>query len=285
MSQYGIPNEMGSDNGPPYSSHDLEKFAKYMGYQHNKKIPYAPWANGQAETFMRSLKKLMQTCEVEKKNWKQQLHRFLRSYRASRHKSTGFAPATVMFNGRKYKTRLPTKKKQPSAYHEEVKERDHQAKEVMKRYADSKGYVKMSDIKVGDLVLVKQMKKNKITPPWDPVPYKVLKREGSKIVAAREGHKIMRHVNHFKMICKRAISLDRPLQNKGNTKVTDFDLAKDDEDTEESIGNTSPRNEDQNSAEVTREEVGDAEEPTCSRRILRTNRQKPLRYREVEESA
>ena len=33
MSEYGIPEEIDSD---------LEKFARYMGYQHNRKIPYAP---------------------------------------------------------------------------------------------------------------------------------------------------------------------------------------------------------------------------------------------------
>jgi hypothetical protein len=40
MSEYGIPEEIGSDNGPPYGSRDMEKFAKYMGYEYNKNIPY-----------------------------------------------------------------------------------------------------------------------------------------------------------------------------------------------------------------------------------------------------
>ena len=56
MSLYGIPSELGSDNGPPYQSKTLEDFAKYMGYYHNHKIPYAPWANGTAEHFMKNLK-------------------------------------------------------------------------------------------------------------------------------------------------------------------------------------------------------------------------------------
>ena len=103
MSLYGIPKELGSDNGPPYQSEAMREFAKYMGYAHNHKIPYAPWANGTAEHFMRNLKKLMQVCAVEKKNWRQQLQRFLRAYRAAPHRTTGFAPATLMFNGRQYR--------------------------------------------------------------------------------------------------------------------------------------------------------------------------------------
>ena len=82
MSLYGIPEELGSDNGPPYQSEALDKFAKYLGYTHNHKIPYAPWANGMAEHFMKNLKKLMMICQLEKKNWRQQLQRFLRAYRA-----------------------------------------------------------------------------------------------------------------------------------------------------------------------------------------------------------
>ena len=40
MSLYGIPKELGSDNGPPYQSEAMREFAKYMGYAHNHKIPY-----------------------------------------------------------------------------------------------------------------------------------------------------------------------------------------------------------------------------------------------------
>ena len=39
MSLFGVPEELGSDNGPPYQSTALDQFAKYMGYKHNHKIP------------------------------------------------------------------------------------------------------------------------------------------------------------------------------------------------------------------------------------------------------
>ena len=117
---------------------------------------------------MRSLKKLMQTCKIEQSNWRQQLQRFLRAYRAAPHKSTGFAPSTIMFNGRRYKTRLPTKTIHQNVFKKEIKEADNKSKQRMKRYADHKSYVKKSNIKVGDWVLVKQLKKNKLTPAYNP---------------------------------------------------------------------------------------------------------------------
>ena len=198
MSLYGIPLELGSDNDPPYQSSAMEEFSKYMGYEHNHKLPYAPWANGLAENFMRNLKKLMMTCALEKKNWRQQLQRFLRAYRATPHRSTGFAPATLLFNGRQYRTRLPTVKSQPSAFHEEVQKNDLLAKEVMKKQSDSKRYVKPSEIAKGDLVLIRQRKRNKLTSPYDPHPFEVQERIGSMIVARRGQQVTERHVNHCK---------------------------------------------------------------------------------------
>ena len=61
-----------------------------------------------AENFMKNLGKVMQTAEEEKLNWWQELQRFLRAYRATPHLMTHMSPAALLFNGRKYKTRLPT---------------------------------------------------------------------------------------------------------------------------------------------------------------------------------
>ena len=73
-----------------------------------------------------------------------------------------------MFNWRRYKTRLPTKKAYQNVFLKEMKEADNKSKQRMKRYADHKGYVKENDINVGDWVLVKQLKKNKLTPAYNP---------------------------------------------------------------------------------------------------------------------
>ena len=77
---FGIPSEITSDNGTPYNSEQFKQYAKYMGFEHTKKIPYTPWANGTAENFMKNLGKLIETAQEEKINWRQELHRFLRAY-------------------------------------------------------------------------------------------------------------------------------------------------------------------------------------------------------------
>jgi hypothetical protein len=65
-----------------------------MGFKHKKKIPYAPWANGTAENFMKNLGKLIETAQEEKLNWRQELHKFLRAYRATPHPMTKKSPAS-----------------------------------------------------------------------------------------------------------------------------------------------------------------------------------------------
>jgi len=52
--------------------------------------------------------KLIETLYVEKLNWRQELHKFLRAYRATPHPMTKKSPAALLYNGRTFKTRLLT---------------------------------------------------------------------------------------------------------------------------------------------------------------------------------
>ena len=88
---------------------------------------------------MPNLKKAIQIARQEGKNWKQEMQKFLRAYRATPHSTTDCAPAELMFNGRRYKTRLPCpQKKIVFMKQKEVKKKDEERKEEMKKAADSK---------------------------------------------------------------------------------------------------------------------------------------------------
>ena len=56
----------------------------------------------------------------------------------------------------------------------------------MKKKADARKNVKESVISEGDLILIRQMQRNKTVSPFDPRPYLVIQRNGSQIVAQRE---------------------------------------------------------------------------------------------------
>ena len=282
MSLYGIPSELGSDNGPPYQSKTLKDFATYMGYYHNHKIPYAPWANGTAEHFMKNLKKLMQVCAIEKKNWKQQLQRFLRAYRAAPHRTTGFAPATLMFNGRQYRTRLPGGRAREGAFHEEVKQKDAEAKEKMKAKADAKMNVKESTIEVGDNILIKQIQRNKIMSPFDPRPYSVQDRNGSLVVAKRGNKTIKRHVNHCKKLQATLLGAYHEISSDSDTDEEEGPVKKEGRPME-----VAPEHEEQIPEEedeaLAPEEEEEVEEDQVGGRVLRPRADllPPVRYRDT----
>ena len=60
----------------------------------------------------------------------------------------------------------------------------------MKRYADSKRYVKDHKVQIGDFVLVPQRKRNKFTTPYRNMKYVVIKTKGA-ITARNEFRQTM----------------------------------------------------------------------------------------------
>ncbi|KAJ8038834.1 hypothetical protein HOLleu_16375 [Holothuria leucospilota] len=69
----------------------------------------------------------------------------------------------------------------------------------MKQYAEKKHSFKQSSIRVGDSILVRQNKINKLTPPYDPKPFKVVSVKGSMITAERDARTITRNSSFFKV--------------------------------------------------------------------------------------
>ena len=85
---HGIPEVVKTDNGPPFQSEDFANFAKYLNLTPQRITPLWPEANGEAERFMRTLKKAVQTAETDGRSWRQSLWTFLCNYRATPHTTT-----------------------------------------------------------------------------------------------------------------------------------------------------------------------------------------------------
>ena len=69
FSSHGIPEKLISDNGPPFQSNESARYMKW-GIKHVPDKPLWPQGNAEAEAFMRPLKKLLQTCQIENKDIK-----------------------------------------------------------------------------------------------------------------------------------------------------------------------------------------------------------------------
>ena len=177
---------------------NVKNYVTNMGFYHRRVTPLWPQANSQAENIMKILEKIIRVAVLEKKNVKQEIHKGLLNYRATPHPSTGVSPAELIFQGRQYRTKLPEFAKK---YNDEnIRRKDKEAKDKMKGYADRKRYVKYSNLKVGDLVLVRQRRIKKIDTPYNPTPYKITMKKGSMVTAeSGSGHRITRNVTFFKL--------------------------------------------------------------------------------------
>lgn len=200
FSRQGIPDIVKSDNGPPFNGAEFKSYAEQLGFHHRKITPLWPKANGEAERFMSTIGNSIRSAFLEKKNWKQEMYKFLRQYRATPHSTTGISPSEAL-NGRKLKTELPqiTLTVQPTS---NIQKKDAESKLKMAHYADKRTHAKENPLKPGDAVLVRQPKRNKLSTPYNPTPFVVQERKGTMITPSNGNKSITRNSSHFKPIAQ-----------------------------------------------------------------------------------
>ena len=161
FSSFGIPQVIKSDNGPPFNGQSFRDFTHELGFCHRKITPHWPCINGEVERFMRTLNKAVETAHSENKVWQCELFTFLQNCRATPHISTGQTPASLMF-AHNIITKLPevTTKQQDD---KELREKGQAAKQRMKRDAEKVKQHEHHTFYIGDTVLVKAKRKNKLS--------------------------------------------------------------------------------------------------------------------------
>ena len=93
---FGHPHKQISDNGPPFNSQQMDRFAEQRNITLQKIPPLHPSSNP-AETFMRPLGKTMKIAHATKSNEKESLNMLLKNYRNTPHPATGIAPSAMLF--------------------------------------------------------------------------------------------------------------------------------------------------------------------------------------------
>ena len=147
---------------------------------------------------MKSHAKTIRVALIEKRDWSKALQDFLLSYRATPHPATGATPASLMFPGRNFRTRLPACPDRPSPAQVDVHfERQQRSS---KQYADNRRNAKECLLQIGDRVLVRQTKRNKFSTPFSPNPFIITNMNGTMVTAARNGYSITRNSTLFKKI-------------------------------------------------------------------------------------
>jgi hypothetical protein len=202
LSMFGVPVEIKSDNGPPFNGSNFQAFSKYMGFHHRKITPEWAQANGLAENFMKNLGKVIRSSVVDQTDWRQELNKFLRSYRSAPHSSTGVAPFSLFFR-REVKTRLPCTLQRDVNRDELVGKAlvsDGKAKEKSSNYQDKRRKACLTQFNVGDKVFVRQKRTNKFMTNFSPHMYKVIDVNGCMVtVRDPSGRTFARNSSRYKL--------------------------------------------------------------------------------------
>ena len=94
---YGIPEEIKSDNGPPFNGSKFANFAQEQGFRHRKVTPGWAEANGDVERFMQTLKKSARTSKLEGKAIREGVQRTVENDSATPHPATKESPDMLMY--------------------------------------------------------------------------------------------------------------------------------------------------------------------------------------------
>ena len=234
FSVHGIPLTIKTDNGTQFVSDEFQAFLKQNMIIHRTTTPLWPQANGEVERQNRTLLKTLKIAQSEGKDMKRELYRFLLAYRSTPHQTTGVSPSELLF-GRTIRTKLPTLSKVSQnelldhfSYNdksvpmyrkdESVRERDAERKLVGKEYADEKRNACESSVKVGDDLLLKQKKLNKLSTEFEKTPYKVIEKQGSQVtIQSPLGKTVKRNVTFTKPLVRDGQSLDTCVENQNES--------------------------------------------------------------------
>ena len=69
---------------------------KALNIEWKTSTPLWPQGNSNVENFNKTLVKMLQTAQIEERNWRQELQRFLLSYRVTPHATTKIAPCELL---------------------------------------------------------------------------------------------------------------------------------------------------------------------------------------------
>ena len=201
IATFGIFQTIVSDNGPPFKSYKLKQFFHKLKIKHQRITPLWPQANAQAESFMKPLMKSVRAAYINRNNWKKELQNFLFSYRSTPHCSTKLPPSTLMFRRHTNFTIPAANTPVEENIHQQARERLEESKLQRKEYHDKRTNAKDRDIHIGDNVIVKQRKSNKLSPTFEPRQYEVVAKNNNMITARdTNGNEKTRNISHYHKI-------------------------------------------------------------------------------------
>jgi hypothetical protein len=208
--RFGIPEQLVTDNGPPFNSAEFRNFLKTFGVEHRPITPLYPAANGMTERMNRGINKALRAAIAEGRDWRAALDEWLLAYRTSVHATTGHAPAELLM-GRTVNDGIPSSSpsKRVTVSESSLRARDAQQKAAMKRFADTSRRPEAHTFSAGDEVLRRRQQPSKMQTPYEPEPWKVTRVDGNSPLLSQQDRQCRRHCTAVKALPVEAGSQQR----------------------------------------------------------------------------
>ncbi|XP_063380957.1 uncharacterized protein K02A2.6-like [Cydia fagiglandana] len=202
FARFGLPKEVVSDNGPPFTSQEVDQFMTRSGIKHTYSAPYHPASNGAAEGAVKLCKRALRKATKEKVDLDVALQSFLFNYRNCPHSTTGESPA-MMLQKRALRCRLDLL--QPGATVDQ-RVRQAQGKQV-ERFASKPSY----QMKQGDPVWLQEYSG---PDKWVPGTISEVKGNRNYVVTRENGTTSHRHTDQLKKRFKYCVPHGTQFKNK-----------------------------------------------------------------------
>ena len=156
FARHGIPNQVVSDNGPPYHSKELAEFSKEYEFEHKTSSPRYPQSNGKAENAVKIAKKILQKANYARSD----PNLALLAYLNTPTEGVGSFPAHRLF-GRRTTTLLPTSDKLLKPKTERHTQKKLEGRRNREKCYYDRGAKNLKELKPGDVVRIKMQDKHK----------------------------------------------------------------------------------------------------------------------------
>ncbi len=97
FARFGLPHQLFSDNGTPFTSDEFKAFCEERRIAHIRSTPWHPRSNGEAERMVRTFKMMMKKENPASSEIMAATAKMLATYRTTPHATTGVCPYELLF--------------------------------------------------------------------------------------------------------------------------------------------------------------------------------------------